>query len=269
MDVTKLHSQLLQLAVDVGGRLLGAFVLWIFGRWVIGLVKRLIEKALLRAKVDVALVGYAESVTSVLLNIVLVLAVLGVFGVQTTMFAAVLAAGGLAIGTAWGSLLQNFAAGAFLVFFKPFKRGDAVVIGGVAGTVVEIGLFSVTIDTADNVRTFVGNSKVCGDTIQNFSANEHRRVDRTVQLAAGADWKKAVEALRARVSTVPNVVMTPPPEVGIVDLTQLGPVVAVRPYCRPGDYAQVLFDTNAAIKEALGSGGFPHPEMAHQVRQVA
>jgi len=269
MDVTKLHSQLLELAVAVGGRILGAFVLWIFGRWIIRMVERIIVKAMTRGKVDPTLVGYAESVTGVVLNLVLVLAVLGVFGVQTTMFAALLAAAGLAIGTSWGSLLQNFAAGAFLVMFKPFKRGDAVTVGGVTGTVVEIGLFSVTLDTADNIRTFVGNAKVCGDTIQNFSANPHRRVDRTVQLAAGADWKKAVELLRVRVASVPNVIASPPPEVGIVDFTQLGPVVAVRPYCSPADYAQVVFDTNAAIEEELAAASFPHPSHAHQVRQVA
>jgi small conductance mechanosensitive channel len=268
MDLKQLTGQLTQLAIDVGGKLLGAILLWIAGRFLISAVKRFVVKAMTLRRVDATLVGYAESTAGAVLNVLLVLAIFGVFGVQTTTFAALLAAAGLAIGTAWGSLLQNFAAGAFLVFLKPFKRGDVVTIAGITGTVEQISFIAVTLTTADNVRAYVTNGKVFGDTIQNYSANEHRRVDRTVQLAAGADWKKAIELLRAKVLTIPNVATSPAPEIGIVDFTSLGPVLAVRPYCAHEAYAQVFFDTNAAIKEELGAAGFPHPEQAHQVRSV-
>ncbi len=84
---------------------------------------------------------------------------------------------------AWSGLLGNFAAGVFLMVLRPFKVGDAVTAAGVTGTVTEIGLFSSSIDTADNIRTYVGNSRIFGDTIQNFTTNPHRRVDIRVQLA--------------------------------------------------------------------------------------
>ena len=113
---------------------------------------------------------YADGV-SVVLNVALVVAILGFFGVETTTFAALIAAGGVAIGVAWGGLLANFAAGAFLVFLRPFKVGDFVTAGGVTGTVEAIGLFGTTINTPDNVHTIVGNNKIFSDTIQNFSAN--------------------------------------------------------------------------------------------------
>jgi small-conductance mechanosensitive channel len=110
---------------------------------------------------------------SVVLNIALVVALLGFFGVETTTFAALIAAGGVAVGVAWGGLLANFAAGAFLVFLRPFKVGDFVNAGGVTGTVDAIGLFTTTINTPDNVCTIVGNNKIFADTIQNFSANPY------------------------------------------------------------------------------------------------
>jgi small conductance mechanosensitive channel len=97
---------------------------------------------------------------SLLLNVALVVAILGYFGVETTTFAALIAAGGIAIGVAWGGLLANFAAGAFLVFLRPFKVGDSVTAGGVTGTVDAIGLFGTTMNTPDNILTIVGNNKI-------------------------------------------------------------------------------------------------------------
>ena len=90
--------------------------------------------------------------------------------------------GGVAIGVAWGGLLANFAAGAFLVFLRPFKVGDFVTVGGVTGTVDAIGLFGTTLNTPDNVVTIVGNNKVFSDTIQNYSANPYRRIDLTATI---------------------------------------------------------------------------------------
>ena len=112
----------------------------------------------------------------------LVIGILGYFGVETTSFAALIAALGIAIGAAWGGLLSNFAAGAFILVLRPFKVGDYVLAGEVEGTVRAIGLFTTAIDTPDNVNTMVGNAKVMNGTIKNFSHNPFRRVDLTAQL---------------------------------------------------------------------------------------
>ena len=146
-----------------------------------------------------------------ILRIVLVIAILSVFGVETTSFAALLAAVGIAIGAAWGGLLSNFAAGVFLELLHPFKVGDFITAGGVTGTVREIGLFTTTLDQPDNVRATVGNSKVFGDNIVNYASNAYRRVDLTAQLAHGVDPLAAIEILAARVAQVPNVVAAPAP----------------------------------------------------------
>ena len=130
--------------------------------------------------------------TGVALNIILIVAILGYFGVETTSFAALVAGLGIAVGAAWGGLLSNFAAGAFILVLRPFKVGDYVVAGEVEGTVQMIGLFNTTIDSPDNVQTFVGNAKIMGGTIKNFSDNPYRRVDLTAQLDHSVDPADAV-----------------------------------------------------------------------------
>ena len=153
--------------IAVAWKVAGALVLWLAGRWLIGLAVRMLSRALAGQRFDATLSRYLERGLSVLLNVVLIVAILGFFGVETTTFAALLAAGGVAIGVAWGGLLANFAAGAFLVFLRPFKVGDFVSAGGITGTVEAVGLFGTTINTPDNVVTIVGNNKVFSDTIQN------------------------------------------------------------------------------------------------------
>ena len=164
--------------VVFGLRALGAVAVWFVGRWLIGLVVRLLGRALTRQHVDATLMRYLSNIVTVALNVILVVALLGYFGVETTSFAALVAGIGIAVGAAWGGLLANLAAGAFLVVLRPFKVGDYVKAGGVEGTVVELGLFATHITTGDNVVTLVGNNKIFSDTIQNYSANPYRRVDR-------------------------------------------------------------------------------------------
>jgi small-conductance mechanosensitive channel len=132
---------------DLGTKVLGAIVLWIVGRWVIGIITGLLRKLLSRnGRVDPTLAHYLGSILGALLNLLLILAILQVFGVQTTSFAALLAGLGLAIGTAWGGLLAHFAAGIFMQVLRPFKVGDFVMAGGVTGTVQELGLFGIRVD---------------------------------------------------------------------------------------------------------------------------
>jgi small conductance mechanosensitive channel len=247
-------------------KVVGALVVWIIGRRLIQFAIAVAVRTLRRQAVEETLLVYIGSTISVLLTVALVIAVLGYFGVETTTFAALVAGVGVAIGAAWGGLLANFAAGAFLVVLRPFKVGDVISAAGVTGEVEEIGLFATTIDTADNVRTFVGNN-IFGDTIQNFSANPYRRVDLTAQLHANVDHRAAIALLKERLAKIPNVVAKPPPDVEILELNDLGPRLAVRPYCANKDYWQVYFDTNRLIREALDEAGFPAPEQRLRVVQ--
>ena len=136
-----------------------ALAFWIVGRYLIGMIGRLLQQLLQRQKVDPTLMRYLGNILNVALNIALVVSILGYCGVETTSFAALVAGVGIAVGAAWGGLLSNLAAGAFLIVLKPFKVGDFICAGGVTGTVKEIGLFATAIDTPDNVHTIVGNGK--------------------------------------------------------------------------------------------------------------
>jgi len=252
----------------VGLQVIGAIVLYIIGRWLISFAIGLVQKALARQKFEPTLLRFIGNTISVVLNITLVIAILGYFGVQTTSFAALLAGAGLAIGSAWGGLLANFAAGVFLVVLRPFKVGDFISAGGTTGTVEEVGLFVTTIDTPDNVRTFVGNNKLFSDNIQNFSTNSYRRVELGAQISGAADPQKVVTALKQRIKQIPNVIAKPEPDVVIASFTPAGPVLAIRPYCNNEFYWQVYFDTNMAIREVLGDGTFPAPLPIFGIQQV-
>jgi small conductance mechanosensitive channel len=269
MDIPAMFETARPILVAFGLKVLGAIVVFIVGRWLIGLVGRLVTAALERQKVDPTIIRYLGSVISVALNIILVVAILGYFGVETTSFAALVAGLGVAIGAAWGGLLSNFAAGDFILVLRPFKVGDYVLAGDVEGTVRNIGLFSTSIDTPDNVMTLVGNAKIMGGTIKNFSHNPYRRVDLTAQLDHRVDPNDAVRRLKDALAGIANVMKTPAPDVEIVTFTERGPVLAVRPYCNTADYWQVYFDTNRIIRDTFGGAGYPTPEAHVHVRQAA
>lgn len=236
MDTEAIQTFLGTTVTAVGLKILAALAFWIIGRWMISRVIALVQAGMNRNHVDPTLTKYLGSIIAIALNIALVLGILGYFGIETTSFAAMLAGAGVAIGAAWSGLLGNFAAGAFMLILRPFKVGDFVSIGGVVGTVRELGLFGTTIVTPDNVMTILGNSKIFGDTIQNFSVLPVRRVERVAQLANGVDPLDAIARLKAAVAQIPNISKDMPPEVNLLDFRLEGPQIAVRPYTHTDHY---------------------------------
>ena len=259
MEMNALIASVTATLLAVAWKVIGALLLWLVGRWFIGFAVRMLRRALSGKRFDSTLTGYLERGLSILLNAVLIVAILGFFGVETTTFAALLAAGGVAIGVAWGGLLANFAAGAFLVFLRPFKAGDVVTVSGVTGTVESIGLFGTILNTPDNVMTIVGNNKIFSDTIQNYSTNPYRRIDLTAAINHSVDHRVAIRLLKERLAQIPNVLTTPAPVIEILQFTPAGPLLCVRPYCSSQHYWQVYFDTNRVIRESFSEAGFPAP----------
>jgi len=268
MDMQTIQNFLSTTVTELAIKVLAAIAFWVVGRWLIGKVIGLIQAGMNRNAVDPTLTKYLGSIVNIALNIALVLGILGYFGIQTTSFAAMLAGAGVAIGAAWSGLLGNFAAGAFMLVLRPFKVGDFVTIGGVTGTVHELGLFGTTLITPDNVMTIVGNGKIFGDTIQNYSVLPVRRVERVAQLAGGVDPLQAIERFKAAVAQIPNVSTDKAPEVSLLDINLVGPVIAVRPYAHTDHYWQVYFDTNEAIVRTCQEAGWPAPTPAQITRLV-
>jgi small conductance mechanosensitive channel len=242
-------------------KLLGAVALWMAGSWLITLALRLLRRMLNQGTLDATVISYLLSILGALLRVVLVVAILGYFGIETASFAALLAGAGLAIGAAWSGMLGNFAAGVFLQIFRPISTGDYIDGGGVEGTVDEVGMFVTSITSPDNVRHYVGNAKLFGDNIKNYSANPYRRVELVAQLDNSADVGKAISLLKEGIKQVPNQVEGMAADVEVLEFSERGPRLAVRPYTHTANYWQVYFDTNRMIVEVLGKAGFPVPRI--------
>ena len=225
-----------QYLVPLALRIAGALVLWVVGARVIGLLVRGAARLMRVRELDPTLTRYAESFIRYALYVLLGIAALGVLGVATTSFAALLAAVGVAIGMAWSGLLANFAAGVFLVVLRPFRVGDLISAGGAVGTVREIGLFACTLDTVDNLRVQIGNNRLLSENIINYSSNATRRCEVKLQLAPYAPVEAVLDTLVELVRALPGELDKPPPQALVLELNAAGPVVAVRFYCKSGDY---------------------------------
>jgi small conductance mechanosensitive channel len=254
--------------IPFGWKLLGAIAVWIVGSWIVKFVGAAFGRMLVARNVDPTLGRYLEASATVLMKILVLIAVFGVLGIETTSFAALLAAVGIAIGAAWAGLLSNFAAGIFLMTLRPFKVGDMINVAGVTGDVKEIGLFVTALDTVDNVRIYVGNAKIFADTIHNYSVNPHRRVDLKAQIAHGVSPHEAIRRIGERVARIPNVLPQPAPNVQILEFNPFGTILAVQPFCQNRHYWQVFFDTNKAISDTATEAGWPVPERREATRTV-
>jgi small conductance mechanosensitive channel len=264
MDIQSWIDTAKPLLVGFALKVAGAIAAYIVGRMLIGLASTLVSKALERQEVDATIVRYLGSLISVALHIVLIVAILGFFGVETTSFAALVAGLGIAIGAAWGGLLSNFAAGAFILVLRPFKVGDYVMAGDVEGTVRMIGLFSTVMDSPDNVQTLVGNAKIMGGTIKNFSHNAYRRVDLTAQLDHSVDPADAVRRLKDALPKIANVLAERKPDVEILTFNERGALLAVRPCCNTAHYWQVFFRRQPNDPRDVRRRRVPDPRSASQ-----
>ncbi len=266
MEIDSIMTFLSTRGVEIGISLFSAILIWIIGRWAINKITLLIGLAMERSgKIEKTLAGYMVSILNGLLTILLVMFILSRFGIETTSFAALLAGAGLAIGTAWGGLLAHFAAGVFMQILRPFKVGDYIDAGEVEGTVTEVGLFTSTIVTIDNVSTIVANNRIFSGNIKNFSAEPYRRVDCTVKLYHAVNATEVLTKLREAVSQIDNIMQDPAPNVQILEFSEEGPVFCVQPYCDNKYYWQVLFDTNRVIAETAAANNWPAPAV-HEVQ---
>jgi len=238
-------------------KLLGALALWVGGGWLIRLGMRLMRQAMRHSSLDPTMAGYLVNFLAVILRVILVVAILGFFGIPTASFAALLAGAGVAIGAAWSGMLGNFAAGVFLQMFRPFSVGDLICAAGVTGTVEEIGMFMSSILAVDHVRNIVPNSKLFGDTIQNFSSHAYRRVDLTLQLEQGADVDQAMDMIRGALREIDHQVDGLAPELVVLEINAWGPKLAVRPYALSSHFVQVRAECTRILAELIRGGDLP------------
>lgn len=245
-----------------GIRVLGAIVVLIAGRMVAAWARRSVRAGLERAKTDPSLIPFLASMVYYAILAVVLIAVLSLFGIETTSLIAVLGAAGLAVGLALQGTLSNFAAGVMLLIFRPIRVGDSVEVAGQVGTVSEISVFSTLIDSPDNVRITIPNSQVFGSTIKNYSINDIRRIDLTVGVSYDDDISRALEIVKGILAADDRTLSSPESQVAVFELADSSVNLVVRPWCAKDDYWALRWDLIRAIKEGLEAAGcsIPYPQ---------
>ncbi len=261
-QASQIVDTLVTLVSTWGVSVVGAIVLLIVGRIAAGIIRSSVRRALERGKVDAALVPFLASIAYYLAIAVVLIAVLGLFGIETTSLVAVLGAAGLAVGLALQGTLSNFAAGVMLLVFRPFRPGDYVDAGGTAGSVAEIGIFTTILNTPDNVQVIAPNSSIYGTVIKNYAANPTRRNDLVVGIAYDDDIGTALETVRRVLSADERVLADPEPVIAVGELGDSSVNLVVRPWCKKEDYWGLRFDLTRKLKEELEAAGcsIPFPQ---------
>lgn len=255
-------DKVLELVQTYALPLVWALIIFIVGRMVAKVLTNVIGKMMVKSNIDETLVKFAKNMTYVALMVFVILAALGKLGIETTSFAAIIAAAGLAIGLSLQGTLGNFAAGVMLVLFRPFKVGDFVEAAGVAGVVEEVQIFSTKIKSGDNKEIIVPNGQIVGGTITNYSAKETRRVDMVIGVGYNDDLKKVRAVLEDILKKDGRILSDPVPTIGLLELGESSVNFVVRPWVKSGDYWPVLFDIQEEIKVRFDAEGIsiPYPQ---------
>lgn len=252
-----------RIAVTYGVDVLAGITILVVGWIAAGWVRRLTRRAALKAPhIDEMLAGFLASIVKYTVIAFTVIAVLAQFGIQTTSFIAILGAAGLAIGLALQGALSNVAAGVMLLLFRPFKVGDFVEGGGVAGTVDNVTLFTTEMHTPDNVHLVVPNTQLWNTAIKNYSHHETRRVDFVFGIAYEDNIDRAMEIINGKISADERILKDPESLIVVGELADSSVNLIVRVWVTSADYWAVKFDLTKAVKEALDSGGIsiPYPQ---------
>lgn len=272
-DVQNLLEQIYALLVSYGLNVLGALAIIIIGFMAAGWARRSLERALSRSdRVDQTLVRFFGSLLRYAIIAFVIIAALQQFGVEATSLVAVFGAAGLAIGLALQGTLSNVAAGVMLLMFRPFKIGDFIDAGGQAGTVKEIGLFTIEMATGDNVKIIVPNGQIWGSAIQNFSANPTRRVDLMMGIDYGDNIDTAMATINRVIGEESRALKDPESVVAVAELADSSVNIVVRVWVNSADYWGVRWDLTKKLKEQLEADGISIPfpqQVVHHMNAAA
>lgn len=259
MDLEKWIEKAVDLAVEYGPKIVGALLIWIIGSWVIKKLMKVLRKTLAKGSYDPSLQKFLTNLLSWILKVLLILTILGILGVPTTSFAAVIAAAGLAIGLALQGSLSNFAGGVLIMIFKPFKVGDLIEAQGELGNVKEIQIFTTSLLTPQNKLVIVPNGALSNGNITNYSAEGILKIFHVIGVSYDADIKQTKEVLMKVLTSQEKVLSDPPPMVEVTALGESSVDFAVRPAVKAEDYWDVYFATLENAKEALDAAGIEIP----------
>ena len=248
-----------ELTTIYGLKIVIALLILFFGRIIAKLVSKIVGRLMERSKIDPTIIRFVSSLTYIALIAFVIIAALGQLGIQTASFIAVVGAAGLAIGLALQGSLANFAAGFLMIIFKPFKVGDYIEGGGVAGTVEEISIFTTILTSPDNKTIIVPNAKLTEDNIVNWTIKGTRRVDMVMGIGYGDDIDKARQVINDVLAAESRLLKDPAPLVAVVELADSSVNFVVRPWVKASDYWGVYFDLTEKMKKAFDANGISIP----------
>ncbi len=248
-----------ELAITYGLKLLLAIATLIIGLWIIKIILKAIGRNMEKRNVDTTLRLFLGSLLSMLLKIMLIVSVISMLGVEMTSFVAILAAVGFAIGMALSGTLQNFAGGAMIVIFKPFKVGDFIDAQGYTGTVKEIQIFNTILKTPDNKTIIIPNGGLSTSAMTNFSTEPQRRVDFTFGIGYGDDIDKAKKIIEGLIAADNRILKDPVPFIAVSELADSSVNFVVRVWADAGDYWGIHFDLIESVKKAFDKDGISIP----------
>lgn len=243
--------------------LMGALAFLFIGFWVSKLIVKALRKMMVRKNSDPGLISFVSSLANIALKIMIIISVMGMVGIQMTSFIAVLGAAGIAIGMALQGTLSNFASGVMILIFKPYKVNDYIEAQGVAGVVKEIQIFNTIITTVDNKTIIVPNSALATNLLTNYSKQDKRRVDWTVGVTYGTDFKVARDSIMRILEADSRILKDPAPFISIIELADSSVNIVVRVWVNTPDYWDVFFDFNNKVYATFNEEGieFPFPQM--------
>ena len=249
--------------IPFGIKLVAAIVVLILGRWVINLVKKGLTRVLLRRNADPSLNSFVMSLISVVLTFFLIMAIVGILGINTSSLVALLASAGLAIGMALSGTLQNFAGGVMIMLFKPFKVDDFITAQGYDGKVKEIQIFSTHILTPDNKTVILPNGALSTGPVTNYNKQTDRRVDWVFSISYGDNYDKAKAVLQRLCDADPRIMKEPKVVIELLKMSDSSVDITVRARVKPEDYWSVYFRMNELVYKTFPQEGlsFPFPQM--------
>lgn len=245
------YDKVIDFAITFAPKLAGAIIILIAGFWLAKKLAALFALSLEKASFSKEVAPFLVSFVGIAMKIVILLAAASIIGIETTSIVGILAAAGFAVGFALQGSLSNFAAGILIMVFKPYKMGDIVEVAGKFGKVEDIHIFNTILTTPGLKTQIVPNGKVIDGTITNFSTKGAIRIELNVTMPYMESFPRVKEVLLNALDTVPIVLKNPAPEVGIERFDSHNILVAVRPYVRPDDYWDGIFEVHKAIKTAF------------------
>ena len=267
-QINEAINKLIDGSINLGGKILGALIIFIIGKFIVNWINKLFAAMLQKRKVDASIQSFLKSIVNITLLVMLFLAVIGQLGIELTSFAALLASVGVAVGMALSGNLSNFAGGVIILVFRPYKVGDYIEAStGATGTVTDIQIFHTVLTTPDNKVIFAPNGAMSGAVVTNYSRKDTRRVDFSFGVEYGTDFNQAKSIIMEVINQDGRILKDPAPFVELGALADSSVNITVRVWVNAADYWGVNFDMNKNVYATFNEKGisFPFPQLTvHQ-----